>query len=168
VLDVAAGHGLYGIAIAKVAPDAEIVAVDWGAVLTVAVRNAAKSGISQRYRTIAGSAFEVEWGNGYDLVLVPNFLHHFDEATNVALLRKVRASLSDVGQCWAVEFVPNEDRISPAPMPATFALAMLATTPKGDAYTATEYAAMAREAGFSEATTIPLPPSPQSLVAFAG
>ena len=53
-------------------------------------------------------------------------------------------------------------------MPATFALAMLATTPKGDAYAAKEYAAMAREAGFSEAITIPLPPSPQSLVAFEG
>jgi hypothetical protein len=95
-------------------------------------------------------------------------MHHFDEATNVALLRKIRASLSDVGQCWAVAFVPNEDRISPAPMPATFALAMLATTPKGDAYAAKEYAAMAREAGFSEAITIPLPPSPQSLAAFEG
>ena len=166
VLDIAAGHGLYGIAIAKVAPDAEIVAVDWQAVLAVALRNAAKFGIGQRYRTIAGSAFEVDWGVGYDLVLLPNFLHHFDQATCVALLKKIRASLSDVGQCWAVEFVPNDDRISPAPMPATFALVMLATTPKGDAHTASEYAAMARKAGFNGATATPLPPSPQSLVVF--
>lgn len=166
VLDIAAGHGMYGIAIAKAAPNAEIVAVDWQAVLAVALRNAAKFGVDGRYRTIAGSAFEVDWGGGYDLVLLPNFLHHFDQATCVALLKKVRAGLSDAGQCWAVEFVPNDDRISPAPMPAAFALVMLATTPKGDAYTAKEYAAMARDAGFSGATATPLPPSPQSLVAF--
>lgn len=164
VLDIAAGHGLYGIAIAKAAPDAEIVAVDWAPVLTVAVRNAAEAGIGERFRTIAGSAFEVEWGDGYDLVLVPNFLHHFDEAANVGLLRKIRAGLSDVGQCWVVEFVPNDDRISPAPMPATFALTMLATTPKGDAYTAKELDVMARQAGFARSTAIALPPSPQSLV----
>lgn len=166
VLDIAAGHGLYGIAIAKAAPNAEIVAVDWQAVLAVALRNAAQAGIAGRYRTIAGSAFEVDWGSEYDLVLLPNFLHHFDPATCVALLKKIRASLSDVGQCWAVEFVPNDDRISPAPMPATFALVMLATTPAGDAYTEREYAAMARDAGFSGASASPLPPSPQSLVVF--
>ena len=166
VLDIAAGHGLYGIAIAKVAPDAEIVAVDWRAVLAVAASNAAKAGISGRYHTIAGSAFEVDWGDGYDLALVPNFLHHFDMPTNVALLKKIRASLGNVGQCWAVEYVPNDDRISPAPWPASFALIMLATTPKGDAYTEREYAAMAREAGFGGATATPLPPSPLSLVAF--
>ena len=29
-------------------------------------------------RTIGGSAFNVDWGEGYDIVLLTNFLHHFE------------------------------------------------------------------------------------------
>jgi hypothetical protein len=166
VLDIAAGHGMYGIAVAKVAPNAEIVAVDWKTVLAIALRNAENAGVGDRYRTIAGSAFEVDWGSAYDLVLLPGFLHHFDHQTCVALLAKIRAGLSTVGQTWLVEFVPNEDRVSPAPMPAAFAYTMLGTTPKGDAYTATELNAMARDAGFLRATVTSLTAGPESLVTF--
>jgi 2-polyprenyl-3-methyl-5-hydroxy-6-metoxy-1,4-benzoquinol methylase len=165
VLDISASHGLFGIAIAKAVPQAEIVAIDWENVLSVARRNAEAAGIAKRYRTLAGSAFEVDWGTGYDLILLPNFLHHFDRETCAGLLRKVRLSLAPGGRTLAVEFVPNPDRVSP-PLPATFAGLMLATTPRGDAYTAEDFAAIARAAGYKGATVTPLPPSPQSLVAF--
>src|SRR4029078_6116070 len=36
VLDIAAGHGLYGLAFARHNPEAEVVALDWPAVLEVA------------------------------------------------------------------------------------------------------------------------------------
>ncbi|WEK52697.1 MAG: class I SAM-dependent methyltransferase [Candidatus Kaistia colombiensis] len=163
VLDIAAGHGLYGISVAKALPRAEITAVDWASVLTLARRNADEAGVGSRYRTIAGSAFDVDWGTGYDLVMLPNFLHHFDMATCVELLRKVRASLAPRGRAIAVEFVPNEDRVSP-PFPAAFALIMLATTPRGDAYTARDLTEMAQRAGFSGASVRPLPQSPASFV----
>jgi predicted nicotinamide N-methyase len=165
VLDIAAGHGMFGIAIGKLTPQAEIVAVDWEPVLAVAKENAKKAGIDNRYRTIAGSAFEVNFGSDYDLVLLPNFLHHFDEETCVELLKKVKQSLSATGKVLAIEFVPNEDRISPY-MPASFAFVMLAHTPSGDAYTAAELNRMAVAAGFKGATTIPLAKSPESLVSF--
>ena len=165
VLDIAAGHGLFGIAVAKAVPQAEIVALDWDNVLSVARRNAEAAGVANRYHTLAGSAFEVDWGAGFDLVLLPNFLHHFDRETCAGLLRKVRLSLAPGGRTLAVEFVLNPDRISP-PMPAMFAGLMLGTTPKGDAYTAEDFAAIARAADFARITVTPLPPSPQSLVAF--
>ncbi|WP_179401482.1 class I SAM-dependent methyltransferase [Burkholderia guangdongensis] len=165
VLDVAAGHGLFGISIAKAVPDAEIVAVDWQAVLDVARENAGSAGVSARYRTLAGSAFDVDWGTDFDLVLLTNFLHHFDPATCVSLLSKVRRSLAPGARALAVEFVPNDDRVSP-PFAAAFSLMMLASTPHGDAYTAREFEQMGREAGFSKVTVTPLPPSPQSLVTF--
>jgi predicted nicotinamide N-methyase len=165
VLDVAAGHGMFGIAVGKAVPEAEIVAVDWAPVLTVAKENADKAGIANRYHTMAGSAFEVDFGSDYDLVLLPNFLHHFNEETCVGLLKKVKQSLSAEGKALAIEFVPNEDRVSPY-MPACFAFVMLAHTPSGDAYTASELDKMAVAAGFSGATTTPLPPSPESLVVF--
>src|ERR1700722_10472833 len=91
VLDISAGHGLYGIAFARHNPNAKIVGLDWANVLEVAKEKAAKAGVADRYFTIPGSAFEVDFGSGYDIILIPNFLHHFDPATNEKVLRKVHA-----------------------------------------------------------------------------
>jgi len=163
VLDVAAGPGAFGIEIAKVAPSASVVAIDWKPVLAVTEENATNAGVAGRFSFRPGSAFEVDWGSGYDLILLPNFLHHFDAEGCVMLLKKARASLAAGGRVAIVEFVPNEDRVSPE-FPAAFAMVMLATTPKGDAYTERELADMARSAGFREFVSRPLPPSPASLI----
>lgn len=165
VLDIAAGHGLFGIAIAKAVPGAEVVATDWQAVLEIAKENAAAAGVSARHHTIAGSAFEVEWGKDFDLVLITNFLHHFDRPTCEELLSKVRRSLSPGGRVLAVDMVPNEDRVSP-PFAAAFPFVMLASTPQGDAYTVREFEELGRAAGFSKVSVAPLPHSPQSLITF--
>jgi 2-polyprenyl-3-methyl-5-hydroxy-6-metoxy-1,4-benzoquinol methylase len=162
VLDVAAGHGLFGIEIAKQNPEAQIVALDWAAVLEVAVANARKAGVADRYRTLPGSAFEVEYGGPYDVVLLTNFLHHFDIPTCVSLLRKVRAALKPGGIAATLEFVPNEDRVSP-PFAAMFAMTMLSTTRSGDAYTYRELERMHVEAGFTGVVD-PIPVGPHTVV----
>lgn len=149
VLDIAAGHGLFGIAVAQRNAQAEVVAVDWPRVLTVAAENAARHGVAARHRTLAGDAFTTDWGGEYDLALVTNFLHHFDIPTCTSFLRKVRASLSDGGRVAVLEFVPGEDRLSPS-IPAGFALTMLAQTAGGDAYTFTELHEMLGDAGFRD------------------
>jgi len=147
VLDLAAGHGLYGIAVARLNPNCEVWAVDWPNVLQVAQENAARAGLKDRYHTFPGSAFDVEYGSSYDLVLMPNFLSHFDPPTCEKLLRKVHAALKPDGRAAILAMIPNEDRVSP-PRPAGFALIMLASTPAGDAYTYPEYQQMLHNAGF--------------------
>jgi predicted nicotinamide N-methyase len=163
VLDIAAGHGLYGIALARANPGATVVAQDWEPVLAVARENAEGAGVADRFSTLPGSAFEVAFGEGFDLVLIPNFLHHFDPPTCVALLGRVRDALVPGGRAAIVEFVPDPDRVSP-PIPATFSLKMLVTTPAGDAYTYADLDRMCREAGFTATELRPLAPAPQSLV----
>ncbi|HBY64601.1 MAG TPA: methyltransferase type 12, partial [Solibacterales bacterium] len=163
VLDIAAGHGLFGIEVAKANPSAVVTALDWPGVLEVARANAAKAGTLDRYRLLPGSAFDVDFGGPYDLVLLTNFLHHFDWATCVSLLAKVRAALRPGGKAASLEFVPNEDRVSP-PACAAFALVMLATTASGDAYTLSEYERMHREAGFLGVTGQPVPGGPHTVV----
>jgi len=148
VLDVAAGHGLYGITIAERNPHAEITALDWASVLAVAQENARAAGVVRRFRTLPGSAFDVDWGRGYDLVLLTNFLHHFDPPTCEAIFARAHAALRPGGRAVTVEFVPDEGRTTP-PAAATFTLVMLATTPAGDVYTFAEYERMARAAGFA-------------------
>ena len=120
-------------------------------------------GIGGRFGTIPGSAFEVALGIGYDVALLPNFLHHFDFATNVTLLKRVRAALKPGGLVAVIEFVPNEDRVSP-PDGALFAMRMLGTTPSGDAYTFAEIARMLQEAGFGASESRSLAPAHQQLI----
>jgi SAM-dependent methyltransferase len=162
VLDIAAGHGIFGIAVAQRNPQAEVVAVDWPRVLTVATENAVALGVAGRHRTIAGDAFTVDWGAGYDVALVTNFLHHFDVPTCTAFLKKVHASLNPGGRVVILEFVPNEDRVSP-PFPAGFALAMLAETAGGDAYTMADLTSMSEAAGFHKVTRHDLP-GPEAVI----
>src|SRR5712671_2953662 len=147
ILDIAAGHGLYGLAFAKRNPNAEVTAVDWANVLEVAKENAQTAGVSDRYHTKAGSAFDVDYGNGYDLVLLTNFLHHFDPPTCEMLLRKVHGALAEGGRAVTLESIPDENRVTP-PFAAMFSMIMLASTPRGDAYTFPEFEKMFANAGF--------------------
>ena len=163
VLDIAAGSGLYGIAFARRNPNVEIFAVDWPQVLEVATENAQAAGIDERYHRIAGSAFEVEFGSGYHLALITNFLHHFDLATCEGLLKKVHAALIDGGRCVTLDLIPNEDRITP-PDAASFSLAMLVSTPHGDAYTHLELDRILHDAGFSRNELQSLSPGGQRII----
>jgi SAM-dependent methyltransferase len=163
VLDIAAGHGLFGIEIAKQNPQAHVTGLDWAPVLRVALDNARKAGVHERYNMLPGSAFEVDYGGPYDAVLLTNFLHHFDKPTCVGLLKKVRGSLKPGGRVATLEFVPNEDRVSP-PMPAGFSLTMLTSTVAGDAYTLSDLSAMYADAGFSNTKAHPIPMSPHTVV----
>jgi len=149
VLDVAAGHGVFGIGILMQHANAEVVALDWPIVLEVASENAEKAGVADRHRSLPGSAFDVDFGTGYDVILLTNFVHHYDIPTCTKLMRKVHGALKDGGRAVLLEFVPNEDRVSP-PEQAFFALTMLVTTTSGDAYTFKQYESMAADAGFSK------------------
>lgn len=162
VLDIAAGHGLFGITIAQRNPLAEITAVDWLPVLDVAHEHARQMNVADRHHLLAGDAFTVQYPRDFDVALVTNFLHHFDPATCIGLLRKVHAALRPGGRVVVLEFVPNADRISP-PLPARFALAMLAATPGGDAYTFAELRNQLETAGFAGVTEHSLS-TPETLV----
>jgi 2-polyprenyl-3-methyl-5-hydroxy-6-metoxy-1,4-benzoquinol methylase len=164
VLDIAAGHGLFGIAIAKKNPAAQIHALDWKNVLAVAHQNAANAGpeVAARWHAIEGSAFTADPGSGYDLVLVTNFIHHFDVPTNVALLGRLRAAMKPGATLAILEMAVNDDRVSP-PGAALFAMTMLTTTAHGDAFSRTEIASMCTAAGLHSPTHHTVPNTDQTV-----
>lgn len=163
VLDIAAGHGLFGINIAQRHPQAEVYALDWPRVLEVAEENARAAGVSERFHQLPGNAFERDLGSDYDLVLLTNFFHHFDQPTCVSLMKRVHAALADGGRAVTLDFVPNDDRVSP-PAPAAFSFIMLNTTRSGDAYTLPEFDQMFRQAGFSRSELHVPPGLPESVI----
>ncbi len=164
VLDVAAGHGMFGLEFAIAYPRAEVTAMDWPAVLEVARENARAAGVDGRFRRLPGSVVDTPLGGPYDLVLLANFLHHFDAATCERFLVLVGRALAPGGRVVTVEFVPDEGRVTP-PHAAMFGLVMLCTTPAGDAYTFAELEAMFRRAGFSRSVLrVPGPAGPQVII----
>ena len=154
VLDIAAGHGIFGISVAKQNPAAHIYAADWKNVLEVATKNAQTMGVADRYHLLPGSAFETDFGEGYDLVLITNFLHHFDPPTCTNFMRKMHTTLISGGRAAIAELVPNPDRVTP-PTAAAFSMMMLATTPNGDAYTFEEIESISTNAGFTRVELAP-------------
>ena len=109
ILDIAASHGAFGLAFATRNPHAEIVGVDWANVLKLSMENAKAAGVADRHSTIAGSAFEVDYGTGYDVVLLTNFLHHLDcrtfpEARGAASRRSTPSDIARRKGCLTPEF----------------------------------------------------------------
>jgi 2-polyprenyl-3-methyl-5-hydroxy-6-metoxy-1,4-benzoquinol methylase len=166
VLDIAAGHGLFGISVARLNPKAQVVALDWPSVLAVAKVNAERFGVADRLTVLPGNALEVSFGSGFDVVLATNLLHHWDRATNNRFLKKVHAALVPGGKIVIVEFAPNDDRVSP-PIAASFVMNMFANTPGGDAYTVSEHCEMLRDAGFVACEAHALEPTPQTAIVAA-
>ena len=162
-LDIAAGHGLFGISIAKENPNAQVVALDWASVLEVARENAKRANLADRFSTISGNALEVDLGSGYDLVVIANFLQLLDAQSIDRLMRRVHGALLPGGRAITLGFIPNDDRVSP-PGDANFGMIALAFTSNGDAYTVSEYERMFQNAGFSRSELVQLVPSPQRVI----
>jgi SAM-dependent methyltransferase len=154
---------MFGIEMLRALPAAQVTALDWPAVLAVTKANADRRKVGDRLALLPGSALELDLGTGYDLVLLPNFLHHFDVATNVALLERTRVALARGGAIAVVEFLRDDDVVPPEPI-ATFALMMRATTPAGDAYSMSELEDMVRAAGFGDISMQPLGNTLQTLL----
>lgn len=162
VLDVSAGHGEFGLALARKNARASIVGLDFAEVVAVARRRANEAGFADRYATLEGSAFDIDLGGPYDIVLLPNFLHHFEVEKVEEFLKKVGAVVKPGGRIVTVEFVPNDDRVSP-PAPAMFSLTML-TYANGDAYTFAELDGMLRRAGWQKSRSYSALPTPQTII----
>jgi SAM-dependent methyltransferase len=157
VLDIAAGHGFYGIEFAKRNPSAEVFAVDWPQVLAVAEHNAQTAGVTRRFHSIPGDALTVDFGTGYDLALITNFLPDLDSTTG--LLKRIHSALAENGRVAAFELMLNDDRVSP-PAAVSLNLTLLATTPGGEARTAAQLAKRMESAGFGRIELRELPPAP--------
>ncbi len=75
VLDIGAGSGVWGIALAKQSPNVRIRAVDWPQVLEVTKRIAARHGVADRLTVASGDFFEADFGTGHKVATVGHILH---------------------------------------------------------------------------------------------
>lgn len=154
-LDIAAGTGGYGCSLGQRFPEARVAFADWPGVLEFTKQNTQRFGLGERAEFKPGDIFESDWGGGYDLILLPNIYHHFDEADCARLSRRVREALKPGGAAVVVEFVPDDAR-EKAAMPLLFALVMLTHTPRGTTYTEADFRRFLGGAGFTRFEAAPL------------
>ena len=156
VLDVGAGSGVWGIAIAKQSPHVRIHAVDWPEVLKVTRRIADKHGLAKKLSIAAGDFFEADFGKGHRLATIGHILHSEGRERSQRLLKKVYDALAPGGTVAIQEFVPNDDRTGP-PNALIFAVNMLVNTEAGDTFTFAEMSQWLRKAGFKNPRLLNVP-----------
>jgi C-methyltransferase len=162
VLDVAAGSGMYGFTMLQ-NPNVELTSLDWPNVLVHTRKRAEEMGLdAKRVKYLEGDLFQVDFGGPYDVIILSQIYHHFDEATCVKLTRKVAAALAPGGKAVIHDFVTDDEVKNPAA--AMFSVTMLVWTRQGEAYSANDYERWLLEAGLSKPKTAPFEGSPTSIL----
>jgi 3-hydroxy-5-methyl-1-naphthoate 3-O-methyltransferase len=160
VLDLAAGSGVWGIALAQQSPQVRVSAVDWPEVLETTRRMTSRHGLADRLTTIPGDLLEVDFGTGYDIAVLGHILHSEGEKRSRQLLGKTFEALKAGGTIAIAEFVANDERTGP-PNALMFAVNMLVNTEEGDTFTFAEMSRWLSECGFINARQLEAPgPSP--------
>jgi ubiquinone/menaquinone biosynthesis C-methylase UbiE len=156
VLDIGAGSGVWGIALAKQSPHVRIHAVDWPQVLKVTRRVAQRHGLAKRLSTGAGDFFEADFGKGHQIATIGHILHSEGPQRSRRLLKKTFRALASGGTIAIQEFVPNNARTGP-PIALIFAVNMLVNTEAGDTFTFAEMSQWLRQAGFRNPRLLDVP-----------
>lgn len=156
VLDLAAGSGVWGIALAQQSPQVRVRAVDWPEVLKVTHKVAQRHGVADRLTLAPGDLLEADFGSGHQIATLGHILHSEGPERSRQLLRRTADALAPGGTIVVSEFVPNDDRTGP-PSPLLFAVNMLINTDHGDTFTFREISAWLREAGFTNPRQLDAP-----------
>ncbi len=154
VLDLAAGSGVWGIALAESSPQVHVCAVDWPGVIKVMHKNFEKFGLAERLSFREGDLQEADFGSGYQVATLGHILHSEGPERSRALIAKTFHALASGGTIAIAEFLVNADRTGPV-NGLIFAVNMLVNTDNGNTYCFEEIAAWLDEAGFVEARTLP-------------
>ncbi len=160
VLDLAAGSGVWGIALAQSYEKVTVTAVDWIGVIPATQAMVARFGLTNRFKFVDGDLNSVDFGQGHNVATLGHILHSEGETKSKALLRKVFGALAPGGTIAIAEFLVNADRTGPV-MPLLFAGNMLVNTDEGDTFSFEEISSWLSDAGFTNARLLEVPgPSP--------
>jgi 2-polyprenyl-3-methyl-5-hydroxy-6-metoxy-1,4-benzoquinol methylase len=160
VLDLAAGSGIWGIALVQKNPRARITAVDWAGMIPTTKRITQKFGVAERFNYVDGDLLEANFGSGYDLATLGHILHSEGEERSRELLKKTFRALKHGGTIAIAEWLVNDQRTEPA-HGLMFAVQMLENTDKGDTFSFNEIKKWLEDGGFRKVRKLKAPgPSP--------
>jgi ubiquinone/menaquinone biosynthesis C-methylase UbiE len=153
VLDLAAGSGVWGIALAQSSTQVRVTAVDWPGVIPVTRKTVARFGVGDRFTYSEGDLQQADFGNGHNVATLGHILHSEGAVRSKALLAKTFKALAPGGTIAIAEFLVNADRTGPLGG-LIFGVNMLVNTDSGDTFSFEEISDWLREAGFVDPHTI--------------
>ncbi len=156
VLDLAAGSGVWGIALAQSSPHVRVTAVDWAGIIPLTKKTAEKFGLGNRFEYVAGDLQTADFGTNHNVATLGHILHSEGAEKSRALLKKVFAALAPGGTVAIAEWLVNEDRTAPV-SGLIFAVNMLVNTEEGDTFSFEEIKSWLDEAGFENVRTVDSP-----------
>jgi SAM-dependent methyltransferase len=160
VLDLAAGSGIWGIALTQKSPHVRVTAVDWAGMIPTTKRITQKFGVGDRFTFIEGDLAEASFGSGYDIAILGHILHSEGEERSRELLKKTFRALKPGGTIAIAEWLVNDRRTEPAHS-LMFAVQMLVNTEKGDTFSFNEIKSWLEDVGFKKVRKLEAPgPSP--------
>jgi ubiquinone/menaquinone biosynthesis C-methylase UbiE len=160
LLDVGGGHGTYSILMCQKYPQLQATILDYFAGLETARQKIEGKSYANRVSLLKGDMWEVEWGEGFDMILLFNVLHQYDIETNVKLLQKAKVALKPGGQVAILDQITGK-----IPGKAVNALIRLIALQyyvfaDGRIFSRDEMSEMCQRAGFSDMQFHNLPSLP--------
>jgi SAM-dependent methyltransferase len=160
VLDIAAGSGIWGIALAQQSPRVHVTAQDWPEMIPTTKRITNKFGAADRCSFIEGDVLEADFGKDYDIATLGHILHTEGEERSRKLLKKAFRALKPSGTIAIAEWLVNDDRTGPL-NGLMFAVNMLVHSERGDTFSFNEIKSWLQDAGFKKVRKLAAPgPSP--------
>jgi len=150
LLDVAGGSGIYACAMVAKHPHLEATVFEKPPVDRVARKAIEKRGFKDRVSVVAGDMLNQELPAGFDLHLISNVLHDWDEPIVKQLLAKSFRALKQGGMLIVHDAYINEAKSGPLPVAKYSALLMHST--EGKCYSLGEMRSYLAEAGFTGMT----------------
>ena len=145
MLDVGGGPGTYALEWCKLHPHLKATVFDIPPVLKVAKDYIQKYGLEDRVDTLPGDFNKDPLGEGYDLILLANVLHMYDETHGKSLVQKAVAALNAGGRIILHGFCTDENLTEPLE-DVLFNLNMGMLTPGGRAHPVPEKIEWLKEA----------------------
>jgi SAM-dependent methyltransferase len=127
LLDVAGGSGIYACALATIHPHLRATVYERPPVDDIARGWIAKRGCADRVSVLAGDMFEGEFPRGFDLILLSNVLHDWDDSAAAELVAKAARALEPGGKLLIHDAFLDADKRGPLAVAQYSALLMHST-----------------------------------------
>jgi SAM-dependent methyltransferase len=156
VLDLAAGSGVWSIALAQRSPQVHVTAVDWEGVLAVTRKVTSRLGVANQYRFVAGDLLKADFGAGHAIATAGHIIHSEGEERSRRLFKKTFDALAPGGTLAIADILVDASRAAPLPA-LIFAVNMLVNSDHGDTFSFEEISEWLRDAGFGDIQTVDAP-----------
>ena len=157
VLDLGAGSGIWGIALAQQNALATVVALDTADVLEVTRQFVEGHKLESQFEYAEGDLLTADLGEAeYDIVVLGQVCHMFSPEQNQVLFRRVGRALKPGGRTL-ITSAPVDDARSKTPTTMLGDLVLLLSTQGGRSHTLAEYRAWLSNASFTSVELLDLP-----------